>query len=130
MPSTLGVLLEQRLGLGVAAFADDDGEDVALAHLPDGRLHVAVEEQLAALDDADLVADVGQLRQDVAGDQDRLAHVAQLFEQAAHLDAGARVEAAGRLVEQQTCGSCSSTRARPSRCVMPRDRLVTRASRL
>src|SRR5438874_63793 len=29
-----------------------------------------------------------------------------------------------------TWGSCSSTRARPSRCVMPRDRLVTSASRL
>ena len=34
-------------------------------------------------------------------DQDRLAHVAQLLEQLAHLDAGPRVEAAGRLVEQQ-----------------------------
>ena len=62
---------------------------------------VAVDQQLAVLDDADLVADVGQLGQDVAGDQDRLAHVAQLLEQAAHLDAGPRVEAAGRLVEQQ-----------------------------
>ena len=39
--------------------------------------------------------------QDVAGDQDRLAHLAQLLEQPAHLDAGPRVEAAGRLVEQQ-----------------------------
>ena len=29
-----------------------------------------------------------------------------------------------------TWGSCSSTRARPSRWVMPRERLVTKASRL
>ena len=34
-------------------------------------------------------------------DHDRLAHLPQLLEQFAHLDAGPRVEAAGRLVEQQ-----------------------------
>ena len=121
---------EQLAGRGVVAVADRHEINRVLPHLPDGRLHVAVEQQLAALDDADLVADVGQLRQDVAGNQDRLAHVAQLFEQAAHLDAGRGSRPLAGSSSSNTCGSCSSTRARPSRCVMPRDRLVTRASRL
>ena len=49
----------------------------------------------------DLVAEVGQLGQDVRGDQDRLAHPVQFLEQLADLDAGPRVQAAGRLVQQQ-----------------------------
>src|SRR5262249_4129882 len=97
----VAVWFEQFAGPGVLAVAHRHQINRVLAHLPDGRLHVAVELQLAALDDADLVADVGQLRQDVTGNEDRLAHVAQLFEEAAHLDAGARIEAAGRLVEQE-----------------------------
>ena len=58
-------------------------------------------QQLAPLDDADLVAHVGQLRQDVAADHDRLAHRAELFEQLANFDPRPRVQAAGRFVEQQ-----------------------------
>src|SRR5262249_10110416 len=56
--------------LVVLALADGDLEDGALAHLADSRLHVAVEKELAAFDDADLVADVGQFGEDVTGDQD------------------------------------------------------------
>ena len=46
-------------------------------------------------------AAVGQLGEDVAGDEDRLAHRAQLFEQRLHFEPGPRVEAAGGLVEDQ-----------------------------
>ena len=69
----------------------------SLQHLGDFLVHF----QHAQLDDADLVADVGQLRQDVARNHDRLAHVAQPLEQAANLDPCPRIESAGRLVEQQ-----------------------------
>src|ERR1041385_7128835 len=72
-----------------------------LLHLLDRRRDVAVEDEDAAFDDADLVADVGKFRKDVTGNEDRLAHVAQLLEEASHLYAGARVETAGRLVEQE-----------------------------
>ena len=71
--STSRVLLEQlRRGVAVAGHADVEHRLRAdlLHHVGD----VVVHQQLAALDDADLVADVGQLRQDVAGDHDRLAH--------------------------------------------------------
>ena len=66
--------------------------------------NVAADQELALLDDADLVADVGQLGQDMAGNHDRLAHLAELLEQAADLDPRARVQAAGRLVEDQHLG--------------------------
>ena len=77
-----------------------DVDACALADLLDGGLHVAVEEELAAFDDADLVADIRELGQNVARQHDRLAHVAQLFDEAAHLDAGAWVEAARGFIEQ------------------------------
>ena len=98
--STLDCLSRAGLASALRPSPTHDRHARALADLLDGGLHVAVEEQLAALDDADLVADVGQLRQDVAGEHDRLAHVAQLLDQAAH-SMRARIEAAGRLVEQQ-----------------------------
>ena len=54
-----------------------------------------------AVDDRDAGAQLLELGQDVAADDDGLAHRAQLAEQLAQLDPGARVEARGRLVEQQ-----------------------------
>ncbi len=63
--------------------------------------HLGVVRHDPFVDDADLVADVGQLRQDVAGDDDRLAHLAQPPQQVAHLDTGSRIEAAERFVQQQ-----------------------------
>src|SRR5207253_9407447 len=66
-------LFQQQQGAGRLILADGHLKDGMLLHLTDGGLHVAVEEQLAALDDADLVADVGQLRQDMARYEDRLS---------------------------------------------------------
>jgi hypothetical protein len=50
------------------------------------------------------VADVGQLGQDVAGDHERLAHVAEFLQQPADFDPRPGVQAAGRLVEQEHLG--------------------------
>src|SRR5438874_10727966 len=72
-----------------------------LANAANRRLDVAVEQELALLDNPDLVADVRQLGKDMARDQDGLPHVAQFFEQAAHFDAGAWIEAARRLVQEK-----------------------------
>ena len=58
-------------------------------------------EDAAAVDDRDRGAQLLQLGQDVAADDDGLAQRAQLAEQLAQLDPGARVQAGGRLVEQQ-----------------------------
>ena len=46
-------------------------------------------------------AAIGQFGEDVAGDEDRFAHVAQLFEERFHFEASAGVEAAGGFVEDQ-----------------------------
>ena len=83
----------------VAGEADFDVA-VALDLAVDG-FDRAVQQELAALDDADAGAAVGQLGEDVAGDEDRLAHRAELFEQRFHFEAGAGVEAAGGFVEDQ-----------------------------
>ena len=64
-------------------------------------LHVAAGQQAAVFDDADSIADVGQLRKDVAGDKDRLAEPLQPLEQPAHLDPSPGIQAAGGLIEQQ-----------------------------
>src|SRR3712207_9429214 len=59
--------------------ADLQGADAA--HLPHHVADPTGEEQPPLLDDADLVAEVGQLRQDVGRDDDRLAHAAQFQQQ-------------------------------------------------
>src|SRR5690606_38779513 len=53
------------------------------------------------LDDADRGAQVTQLGEDVARDEDRLPHGAQLLEEDAKLDPGARVESRRGLVENE-----------------------------
>ena len=53
------------------------------------------------VDDRDAGAQLLELGEDVAADDDRLAERAQLAEQLAQLDPGARVEAGRRLVEEQ-----------------------------
>ena len=55
----------------------------------------------AVVDDRDPGAHLAELGEDVAADEDRLAHRPQLAKDLAHLDAGPRVEARGRLVEDQ-----------------------------
>ena len=53
------------------------------------------------VDDRDARAELLELGKDVAADEDRLAERAELAEELAQLHAGPRVEARGRLVEQQ-----------------------------
>src|SRR5205823_2561809 len=61
----------------------------------------AVDDQLAALDDAELVTELAQLAEDVAGDHDGLAEALELLEQLADFDSGARVQTTRGLVEQE-----------------------------
>jgi len=58
-------------------------------------------EDASPIDDRDARAQLLELGEDVAADEDRLAQRAQLAEQLTQLDAGARVEAGGRFVEEQ-----------------------------
>ena len=62
---------------------------------------LALGEHLAAVDDRDRGAQLLELGEDVRRDEDRLAEAAQLAQQLAELDAGPRVEAGRRLVEEQ-----------------------------
>ena len=61
----------------------------------------ALGEDLAAVDDRHRRAQLLELGKDVGRDEDRLAQRPQLAQQLAQLDAGPRVEARRRLVEQQ-----------------------------
>ena len=61
----------------------------------------ALSEDLAAVDDRDRGAQLLELGEDVAADEDRLAQRAQLAEELAQLDPRPRVEAGRRLVEEQ-----------------------------
>ena len=56
------------------------------------------------VDDRDRGAQLLELGEDVAADHDRLAEAAKLAEELAQLDAGARIEAGGGLVEQEHLG--------------------------
>lgn len=72
----------------------------ALGDLADGSRH----HQTPALEDADGRAHVGQLREDVAGQEDGLAELAKLQQEIPDLDAGTGVEVAGGLVQDQHLG--------------------------
>ena len=61
-------------------------------------------QELTALDDADLIAHFGQLGEDVRADEDRFAVGGQLANHLAQLDACPRIEAVGRLIENQHAG--------------------------
>ncbi len=61
----------------------------------------ALANQASGVDDADDVSQLLDLRQDVAGDEDRLALRGQRAQGLAHGDDASRVEAVGRLVEQE-----------------------------
>ena len=71
------------------------------ADLTVDRIDRAVHEQLPPLDNPDRGATVGQFRQNVAGDQNRFAHLAQLFEQRFDLDPSSRIQSARRFVKDQ-----------------------------
>ena len=106
-----GGLAEQVGGVG-GAVGDGDVQHLADGGFADGGFDGAGEDQFAAFDDADFVTEVGKLREDVGADEDRFAHLFELFEELADFDAGAGVEAAGGFVEQENLGSCRRTRAR------------------
>src|SRR5688572_12595338 len=55
----------------------------------------------SAFNDAELVTEFAKLAQDVTRHDDRLTQPLKIQNQFANLDAGARVEAAGRLIKQQ-----------------------------
>src|SRR3954452_12792298 len=93
------VRLQERARIRIAAIANDDMQHFFRTDLLDGGFEVAVENELAAFDNADLIANVRQLRKDVAGNEDRFSHLAKLLEKAAHLDAGARIETARRFIQ-------------------------------
>ena len=68
-------------------------------------VHVQLLQQAALVDDADAVRQAGDLGQDVAGHEDRHALFAgQLEQQLADLDDPGRVQAVGRLVQQEQLG--------------------------
>ena len=71
-----------------------DFQRAVTADLPVDLVDRAVHQQLAAFDDADRRAAIGKLREDMAGDQNRLTHRAQLFKQRFHFEACPWVEAA------------------------------------
>ena len=58
-------------------------------------------QQLPLLQDADTVADLGQLRKNVRADQNRLAGRRQPLDHFPQFDAGPRIEAGSRLIEYQ-----------------------------
>ena len=86
---------------GLALEQQPDPQDGPEAQAPLDVGDAALGQDLAAVDDRDAGAQLLELGQDVAADEDRLAHRAQLAEELAQLDPGARVEARGRLVEEQ-----------------------------
>src|SRR5690606_9871633 len=62
---------------------------------------MAVPDDATLLEDADGRADLFEVREDVARDDDGLSHLPELFEKRANLDASARVETARGLVENE-----------------------------
>ena len=87
----------ERLALG----EDPDPQHGAGPQPPLDVRDAALGEHLAAVHDRDARAQLLELGQDVARDEDRLAERAQLAQELAQLHPGPRVEAGGRLVEEQ-----------------------------
>src|SRR5205085_8563341 len=85
----------------LVALAELDLDDPRAADAAQDVLDRAREEELSSLDDRDLVAELGELAQDVRAYEDRLPHGAQLLQELADLDARTRVETGRRLVEEQ-----------------------------
>ena len=82
----------------------DHREQLVAAHLALERPGVAAGDHAAVVDDHDVVRQAVGLLQVLGGQQDRRAPVHQRLEHVPQLDAGARVEARGGLVEEQHLG--------------------------
>ena len=78
-----------------------DSQDRAGTELPLDLRDPARRQDPPAVDDRHAGADLLELGEDVAADQDRLAERPQFAEQLAQLDARPRVEPRGRLVEEE-----------------------------
>ncbi len=78
-----------------------DFDHVVTANLPVYLLDRAVQQQRAALDDADRRAAIRQFGKNMAGDQDSFSHLSEFFQEGFDLQASAGVEPAGRLVQDQ-----------------------------
>ena len=85
----------------VAVEQDADAQHGPEAEPPLDVGDAALGEDLAAIDDRDAGAQLLELGQDVAADDDGLAHRTELAEELAKLDPRARVETGRRLVEEQ-----------------------------
>ena len=85
----------------VAVEQDADAQDGPEAEPPFDVGDAALGEDLAAIDDRDAGAQLLELGQDVAADDDGLAHRTELAEELAKLDPRARIETGRRLVEEQ-----------------------------
>jgi len=81
-----------------------DAQAAAGGETRDDLVHRTRGAHAAVVDDPDHRAELGQLRKDVAGDDDRLAHTPQLFQDLPHLDSSSRVKARGGLVQEQDGG--------------------------
>src|SRR5260221_5494935 len=88
----------ERLGR-VRGYSHPD--DPPARHLIAHALNRPAVNQPSLFDDGNAVAEGLQLAENMRGDDDRFAHLLQLLQDGHHLDARARVEAAGRLVEQE-----------------------------
>ena len=94
-------LFEQESLDAVVAPGETHGQDPPPAHALEDVLHRAGRQDPALLDHRHDVAHLGQLGQDVGAEEDRLAVGGQLADQRAELDARARIEVGGRLVEDE-----------------------------
>ena len=93
-----------RRGHGRVVAEDVDAQDRTNSQAGFDLGQAALGEDAPAVDDRERGAQLLELGEDVAADEDRLAQRAQLAEQLAELDPGPRVEARGGLVEDQDGG--------------------------
>src|SRR5687767_7176330 len=96
----VGLIAQERARFsGIPDQVDLDG--TARAQLTNDLLDRPKRQQLAPLDDSYRVAEVGQLRENVGGDDDDLAHPPQLGDQLLKLGPRPGVEPAGWFVQEE-----------------------------
>src|SRR5207247_7751313 len=93
-----GLFEKESLG-GLFLTGKAHGQNAVAAQAVEDFLHGACRKDLALLDDGHAVTDFGQLGQDMRTEEDCFAVGGQFSNQRAELDACARVEVGGRLVQ-------------------------------
>src|ERR1035437_1712399 len=96
--------LEQLRVLIMVAFDQTDRHGAARRAFFQHIFNRARLQNFSALDDNHAVADFRQLGEDVRADENRLLTLVQKHEQLAQFDAGSRVEAGGRFIQNQNIG--------------------------